>query len=119
LSVAAHRWLPAAPIMCGLLPLLKLSAWAQALGNLPQYRRQISLILHSIVAAYLIICRSKLLNAMKGLNVDIEGTTSTPEKALMKSLKEFIATLQACESIIDLLRKVMYQLAETDIETCC
>jgi len=56
---------------------------------------------------------------MKGLNVDIEGTTSTPEKALMKSLKEFIATLQACESIIDLLRKVMYQLAETDIETCC
>jgi hypothetical protein len=39
--------------MCGLLPLLKLSGWEQALGKLPQYRKQISFILHFIVAAYL------------------------------------------------------------------
>jgi len=55
---------------------------------------------------------------MEGLNIDLEEATSTLEKALMKSFKEFITTLQASESTTDVLRKVMDQLAETDLETC-
>jgi len=55
---------------------------------------------------------------MKGLNIDIEEATSTLEKALIKSFKEFVTTLQASESTADVLRKVMDQLAETDLETC-
>lgn len=56
---------------------------------------------------------------MKGLDIDIEGTTCTLEsKALMRFLKELIKTLQASESTANVLTKVMYQLAETDLETC-
>jgi len=56
---------------------------------------------------------------MKGLNIDIEGTTSTLElEALMRFLKELITTLQASEPTADVLTKVMYQLAETDLDTC-
>ncbi len=39
--------------MCGLLPPVRLSGWEQALGKPPQYRKQISFILHFFVAAYL------------------------------------------------------------------
>jgi len=42
---------------------------------------------------------------MKGLNIGSERVTSTLEKALMKSLKELITTLQASESTTDALRK--------------
>jgi len=56
---------------------------------------------------------------MKGLNIDIKGTTSTLElEALMRFLKELITTLQASEPTVDVLTKVMYQLAETDLDTC-
>ena len=53
LSSAVHRRLPAIPIMYGLLLLLKLSGWEQALVKLSLYRKHISFILHFIVAAYL------------------------------------------------------------------
>lgn len=56
---------------------------------------------------------------MKGLDVDIEGTTCTLEiKALMRFFKELLTTLQVSESTADVFAKVMYQLAETDLETC-
>lgn len=56
---------------------------------------------------------------MKGLDIDIEGTTCTLEiKALMRLFKELLTTLQVSESPADVLTKVMYQLAETDLETC-
>lgn len=55
---------------------------------------------------------------MEGLNMDIHGPTCTLEKALMKFFKELITTLQASESCADVLKKVMYQLAETDIKAC-
>ena len=56
---------------------------------------------------------------MKGLNIDIDGITYTLEiEALMKFLKELITTLQASELTADVLTKVMYQLAETDLDTC-
>ena len=56
---------------------------------------------------------------MKGLNIDIDGITYTLEiEALMRFLKELITTLQASETTADVLTKVMYQLAETDLDTC-
>jgi hypothetical protein len=56
---------------------------------------------------------------MERLNIDIDKTTSTLEiEALMRFFKELITTLQASETTADVLIKVMYQLAETDIDTC-
>jgi len=56
---------------------------------------------------------------MKRLNIDIKETTSTLEiEALMRFLKELITTLQASKPTADVLTKVMYQLAETDLDTC-
>lgn len=59
------------------------------------------------------------MNAMKGLDININSSTCTLEvELLMRFFKELITTLQLSESTADVLTKVMYQLAETDLEAC-
>lgn len=56
---------------------------------------------------------------MKGLDININVTTYTLEvELLMRFFKKLIITLQLSESNTDVLTKVMYQLAETDLEAC-
>jgi hypothetical protein len=64
----------------------------------------------------------RLGNDMKGLEIHIQGTTSTLEnevEALVQLLKDLVKTMQASEQTGNVLVVVMHQLAEIDPDTCC
>ena len=98
--------------MCGLLTLLKLSGWEQALGKLSQYRKHISFILHFIAAAYLIerFCRegeNKQEIVLKAINQFIQDkkdshgeNPSQKNDAQMASLN---AAVERLDAILDRL----------------